>query len=109
MITGAGWHADAMLAEEFVLIHGAARGADSIAGAIMENACLGKVEEYPADWDKHGYGAGPIRNQQMLTEGKPDIVLAFVDKPLVESKGTHDMVLRARRAGVPTYVIEKMA
>lgn len=65
--------------------------------------------QYPADWDAHGKAAGPIRNTRMLTEGKPEMVLAFVDKPLAESKGTADMVRQAKREGVPTYVIEKVA
>lgn len=61
-------------------------------------------ERYPADWEKHGKAAGPIRNQQMLTEGKPDIVVAFSDN-LSNSKGTADMCRRAHKAGLPVYVI----
>lgn len=34
---------------------------------------------FPAKWNEHGKAAGPIRNQQMLTEGKPDVVFAFHD------------------------------
>jgi len=52
-------------------------------------------ETYPADWDKHGKAAGPIRNQEMLDQ-HPDFVLAFPG-----GNGTADMVARARRAGVP--------
>lgn len=62
----------------------------------------------PADWNRYGKAAGRIRNQQMLDEGKPDVVIAFVDKPLVESRGTNDMVSRAKKAGLPVYVVEKM-
>lgn len=87
------------------VIHGGAQGADALAHQVAVNDLL-DVEEYPADWDTHGKAAGPIRNQQMLDEGKPDLVLAFVDKPLAESRGTADMVRRARAAGVPTYVVE---
>jgi len=36
-----------------------------------------KATKYPAYWDKHGMSAGPIRNQQMIDEGKPDCVVAF--------------------------------
>jgi hypothetical protein len=61
---------------------------------------------FHADWAKHGNAAGPIRNQQMLDEGKPDLVVAFVDKPLAESRGTVDMVSRARKAAVKTVVVE---
>lgn len=63
---------------------------------------------FPADWNTHGRAAGPIRNQRMLDEGKPDMVWAFVDKPLAESRGTSDMVRRAMTAGLPTYVVERV-
>lgn len=87
------------------VIEGGAPGADTHAGAWAELRGA-QHEHYPADWDRHGKAAGPIRNQQMLDEGKPDVVWAFVDKPLVDSRGTHDMVQRAKRAGLPTYVVE---
>ncbi len=90
-----------------VVIDGGARGADAHAHdwAVRREV---RSDRYRADWDTHGKAAGPIRNQQMLDEGEPDLVLAFVDKPLAESKGTADMVRRARKAGVPVYVIEAM-
>jgi hypothetical protein len=50
---------------------------------------------YMADWDGLGRKAGPIRNQRMLDEGKPDLVIAFPG-----GRGTADMVRRAREAGV---------
>ena len=76
-----------------IIIHGGARGADSIAGnlAIYLNM---KVIKYPADWDKYGRAAGILRNQQMLDEGHPDLVVYF-HKDLENSKGTKDMVTRA--------------
>lgn len=40
----------------------------------------------------------------MLDEGKPDLVLAFVDKPLDQSKGTAHMVRIATEAGVAVEV-----
>ncbi len=87
------------------VIHGNARGAD-IAARNFAEAQRWATTPYFADWKAHGKGAGPIRNQRMLDEGKPKLVLAFVNKPLAESRGTADMVRRARAAGVPTYVIE---
>ena len=68
------------------------------------NAC--PHEPFPADFDGLGKKAGPIRNQKMLDEGNPDVVWAFVNKPLSASRGTADMVRRARVAGIPTYVVE---
>jgi len=51
--------------------------------------------QYPADWEKLGRAAGPIRNEQMLREGKPDLVVAFPG-----ARGTAHMVRIAREAGV---------
>jgi len=88
-----------------IIIHGAARGADSIAGVMAEHLKC-KVLAFPAQWDKYGRSAGPLRNQQMLDEGKPDIVLAF-HASLAKSKGTKDMVRRATQARVPVKVIRE--
>ncbi len=76
------------------IIHGAARGADKLAG---EWAKRNLVEElaFPADWERHPKAAGPIRNQQMLDEGKPTHCIAFPG-----GRGTADMVARAKKAGL---------
>jgi hypothetical protein len=50
---------------------------------------------YEADWISLGRKAGPIRNQRMLEEGKPDLVMAFPG-----GRGTADMVRRGKEAGV---------
>lgn len=79
-----------------VLIHGDAKGADTLgADWAARNKVL--IEVYPANWKRDGIAAGPVRNQQMLSEGKPDLVVAF---PTPSSRGTWDMVSRARKAGV---------
>lgn len=88
------------------IIHGCAKGADSLAGFLAECYRL-KVEEYPADWSMHGKAAGPIRNQRMLDEGKPNLVVAFkdgIDRGLNRG-GTEHMVKIAKAAGIPTYVV----
>lgn len=91
------------LIEPLVVIHGGARGADSLAGKVAEE--LGhEVEVYPADWQRYGKAAGVLRNQQMLDEGKPDFVLAF-HADLSRSKGTADMVRRAVAAGITVVPI----
>lgn len=82
-----------------VLIHGAARGADQLAGEWAKSRGV-SLDVYPADWDKHGRSAGPIRNGRMLVDGKPDMVIAFPG-----GKGTADMVRQARRAGIATVLI----
>jgi hypothetical protein len=59
-----------------------------------------KVERYRADWAKHGRAAGPIRNKQMLEEGKPDLVVAFPG-----GQGTANMMSQVREAGVRVMAI----
>lgn len=83
------------------MIHGGAKGADTAAQAAA--ILLGiPYDVYPAEWDKYGRAAGPIRNQQMLDSGV-DEVWAF-HHDLSQSKGTAHMVGIARKAGVPTVV-----
>lgn len=88
---------------DVVVIEGEARGADQGAAAIaVQFGCT--VERYPADWDKYGRAAGPIRNRQMLRIGKPDKVIAFHDD-IENSKGTKNMVEIAREDAVIVEVI----
>ena len=77
------------------LIHGGARGADTGAGNWGKSEGA-KILEFKADWKKHGRAAGPIRNRQMLDNGKPDVVVA-----LPGGKGTANMVSQARGRHLP--------
>ncbi len=83
-----------------ILIAGGAKGAD-IQAEGTAYALGWKLDLYSADWAKYGRSAGPRRNQRMLIEGKPEVVLAFWDG---ESRGTLDMIKRAVKAGVPVSV-----
>jgi hypothetical protein len=76
------------------VIHGGAKGADTLAGEWAKKHKIA-VRAYPADWDKYGRRAGPLRNEQMLAEGKPDFVLAMPG-----GRGTAHMVSIAEAAGV---------
>jgi hypothetical protein len=76
-----------------VLIHGAAKGADSLAGDWARSKSI-EERAYPADWKKHGRKAGPLRNQQMLDAEKPDLVMAFPG-----GRGTAHMVRIAQEQG----------
>lgn len=90
-----------------VIIEGDAKGADKLAGAWADDAGPYVSHEcYPANWDKYGKGAGPIRNKQMLDEGKPDLVLAFSDD-IENSKGTRNMLDQAKKADVPAFLIQR--
>lgn len=68
------------------IIHGAARGADQQADIAARRLNLTR-HPCPAEWDKHGKSAGPIRNRKMgdVAHG----LLVFWDG---ESKGTADMI-----------------
>ena len=82
-----------------LIIHGGALGADTWGerwAYDYEVPCL----RFPARWKAHGKAAGPIRNQQMLDDGKPDLVVAFPG-----GAGTADMIRRAEKAGVPVRKI----
>lgn len=95
---------------QLVVIEGGARGADAIAAKWAQRFGRGVGHiQFPADWARYGKRAGFIRNRQMLDEGKPDVVLAFVDKPLAESVGTAMMVDLARKAGVVTHIAGDLA
>ncbi len=92
------------------VIEGGCRGADAHARAWALSRPIFPMERsvswsvYDADWHKHGKAAGPLRNQRMLDEGKPDLVVAFGG-----GRGTHDMLKRARKAGVPIKEIDRQA
>lgn len=75
---------------------GELHGADYLAHQVATNWGYG-VEPHPAEWEKYGRKAGPIRNQLMVDLGA-DVCLAF---PLGRSPGTRDCMRRARAAGIP--------
>lgn len=81
----------------WAILHGDARGADRQAATIAAKS-FDEVFAFPADWDKHGKSAGPIRNQEMLTwalrTGFEIVVLAFPG-----GVGTGHMCKIAERAG----------
>jgi hypothetical protein len=58
------------------------------------------TDRFDANWRAHGSAAGPMRNQRMINEGKPDLVVAFPG-----GRGTADMVRRAKAAGVEVIEI----
>lgn len=88
--------------DNLTIIEGTANGADMLAGRMARYLAL-EVVEFPPDWKRYGRGAGPVRNTQMLVEGKPDLVIAFsVRYP--PTKGTNDMVKKSVAAGLPVII-----
>lgn len=85
-----------------VVVHGAARGADRMAGEEAR-ACGYKVEEHPANWAQHGKRAGLIRNEHMLSLGCSQVI-AFWDG---YSRGTEHMIRIAREAEARVLVVRE--
>jgi hypothetical protein len=81
-----------------VIVHGAARGTDSIANDwALEHGI--KIMSFPADWSG-GKSAGIERNIQMLEESEPNLVVAFPG-----GRGTAHMVGLARKTKTPLIVV----
>ena len=106
----------------FQLIHGGAKGADAAADAwAAEQRGFPKPLVFEADWDDlthilaviktrksgpqkgtpYNAAAGPIRNQLMIDEGRPDLVVAFPG-----GAGTKDMTDRAKAAKIEVMEIK---
>lgn len=87
--------------EDVTIVHGAARGADSIAESFaLERGYIN--EPHPAEWDKYGKRAGAIRNAEMAKLGA-DICLVF---PMSTSIGSRMMIDMASRAGIMVKIYE---
>ena len=88
------------------IVHGGARGADSLASRYANNRHV-SYAVYPAIWrDNHGNynrAAGIQRNMQMLDVEKPDIVLAFPG-----GKGTRHMITYAQNQGYTVITAEEI-
>lgn len=57
---------------------------------------------YPAAWIKHGGKAGPIRNQRMFDDFRPDVTVATRG-----GRGTASMVRITQAGGVPVMHVGK--
>lgn len=78
-----------------VLIHGDARGVDTLAKNWAKNRGV-QVIGYPANWTKYGDLAGPARNSFMLEDSRPDAAIIFPG-----GNGTADMTKKIQQATLP--------
>lgn len=89
------------------VVHGAAKGAESSAADFARKNGM-REEAHYADWNTHGRSAGPIRNKEMVySDPKPNICLAFIADS--ESRGTKNVMMMARKRGVPVMEIPDAA
>jgi hypothetical protein len=77
-----------------IVMHGDARGADTLAGRWCRARKLQEVK-VPANWAGHGLSAGLRRNTFMLELLRPDVVVAFPG-----GRGTANMMKKAADAGI---------
>lgn len=87
------------------IISGHASGADTL-GERFAKAYKYPLKLFPAEWDKYGKAAGPIRNEQMAkyaAEADRGMLIAF---PIGESRGTKNMIKLAKQYGLEVNVIE---
>ncbi len=82
-----------------LLIHGAARGTDRLAGEWAEARGV-PCKPMAADWQMHGLRAGPVRNREMLRTCKPEIVVAFPG-----GNGTDHMIEISMKEGVKVHLV----
>lgn len=92
------------------VVHGAARGADLIAGACALNLGL-EVTAYPVDQKIDGPwpAAGILRNKRML-ESEPHVRRGLGFSWIVEgqrdlTRGSRDMAARLIERGIPVTVV----
>lgn len=88
------------------VIEGEAKGADTMARQWAQFYRV-PVVSFPAAWKTWGRRAGPLRNERMLVEGKPDRAIGFIAGRLGDAltPGSADMARRLANAGVPTRII----
>lgn len=77
----------------YVIISGKCRGADKLGEKYAKEKGF-EIIEFPADWEKFGKKAGPIRNEAMIKEC--DEVFIFWDG---RSRGTKNLIELAKRFG----------
>jgi hypothetical protein len=89
---------------DVTIVHGGARGADSLAHAFAERWNIRDERHAVAteEWRRYGRSAGHRRNARMVALGA-DVCIAF---PIGKSAGTRGCMAMAERAGIPVLVYE---
>lgn len=85
-----------------LVIEGGATGADRAGREFAKHFGL-PLQTFPAAWKTHGNAAGPIRNKQMIDEGKPSIAIG-----LPGNRGTRNMAKQCVARGVRLIKLETL-
>jgi len=92
--------------ELFIVVHGKAKGADTIAKEWAQTkGGYAREKGVAANWDLLGLFAGEERNARMVAEGA-NKCLAF---PIGIARGTRNCMRLAREAGIPVEVFKPAA
>lgn len=80
--------------DEIEIVSGTASGADALGERYAKEKGF-RIKRFPAEWDKYGRKAGPMRNRLMAEYA--DALLAYWDG---KSRGTKNMIELARGKGL---------
>lgn len=87
------------------IVSGHCEGADQLGEIYASNHGL-PCKVFPAQWEKYGRAAGPIRNSEMVkyaSEAEMPVVVAFRSP---RTKGTNDTVKKATKQGFKVFVFD---
>ena len=87
------------------IVSGHCEGADQLGELYASNHDL-PCKVFPAQWEKYGRSAGPIRNSEMVnyaSEAEMPVVVAFRSP---RTKGTNDTVKKAEKHGFKVFIID---
>ena len=88
-----------MQTHNVIIVSGHASGADTLGEKFAVDHNL-QCELHPADWEKHGKAAGPIRNAEMA-----DVADALIAFWAGQNRGTKSMIELAKRKGLQVAVV----
>lgn len=91
--------ADKCQTYRIVIVSGGAQGADSLGENYARERGYA-LKRYPAQWDKYGRAAGPIRNAEMARNA--DALVLFWNG---KSRGSLNMKEEAEKIGLPVRTI----
>ena len=90
--------------ENTIIVSGGAKGADSLAEKYAAANGI-EIKVFPAEWNKYGRSAGPIRNKKMLdyiSDDAGSLVIAFWNG---KSRGTKNTIENAQKMKIATFIV----